>query len=126
MSNKAKLFVSWVGLRGAVPIIFATYPMVAGVDYSNQLFNMVFFITLVSLIFQGMTISRSAVYFDLKDENEIIEKSFDVELSEDINSVLKEELVHNDLAGKKLSEIKMKQGMLVMLKKRRHMPSFFR
>ena len=43
MSNKAKLFVSWVGLRGAVPIIFATYPMVAGVDYSNQLFNMVFF-----------------------------------------------------------------------------------
>ncbi len=118
MSNKAKLFVSWVGLRGAVPIIFATYPMVAGVDYSNQLFNMVFFITLVSLIFQGMTISRSAVYFDLKDENEIIEKSFDVELSEDINSVLKEELVRNDLAGKKLSEIKMKQGMLVMLIKR--------
>lgn len=118
MSNKAKLFVSWVGLRGAVPIIFATYPMVAGVDYSNQLFNMVFFITLVSLIFQGMTISRSAVYFDLKDENEIIEKSFDVELSEDINSILKEELVRNDLAGKKLSEIKMKQGMLVMLIKR--------
>ncbi|MDE7012869.1 MAG: hypothetical protein K2O76_06505, partial [Mailhella sp.] len=67
---------------------------------------------------QGMTISRSAVYFDLKDENEIIEKSFDVELSEDINSVLKEELVRNDLAGKKLSEIKMKQGMLVMLIKR--------
>ena len=65
-----------------------------------------------------MTISRSAVYFDLKDENEIIEKSFDVELSEDINSVLKEELVRNDLAGKKLSEIKMKQGMLVMLIKR--------
>lgn len=41
-----------------------------------------------------------------------------MELSEDINSVLKEELVRNDLAGKKLSEIKMKQGMLVMLIKR--------
>ena len=90
MNRKAKLFISWVGLRGAVPIIFATYPMVAGVDYSNQLFNMVFFITLVSLVVQGMTISRTAIAFDLKDENTSQEKVFDVELSDDINSVLRE------------------------------------
>lgn len=118
MSRKAKFFVSWVGLRGAVPIIFATYPMVAGVDYSNQLFNIVFFITLVSLLMQGMTIAKTALALDLKDENAALEKSFDVELSDDINSVLREEYVHSDLAGKTLAELRMEQGTLVMLIKR--------
>lgn len=118
MSRKAKLFISWVGLRGAVPIIFATYPMVAGVDYSNQLFNMVFFITLVSLVVQGMTISRTAIAFDLKDENASQEKVFDVELSDDINSVLREEYVHSDAAGKTLAKLRMEKGTLVMLIKR--------
>lgn len=118
MSRKAKLLVSWVGLRGAVPIIFATYPLVAGVDYSNQLFNMVFFITLISLIVQGMTITKTALHFDLKDENAVQEKFFDVELSDDINSVLREEYVHSDMAGKTLAELRMEQGTLVMLIKR--------
>lgn len=118
MKRKAKLFVSWVGLRGAVPIIFATYPMVAGVDYSNQLFNMVFFITLVSLLVQGMTIKRSALALDLKDENADQEKVFDVELADDINSVLREEYVYSDLAGKTLAELSMEKGTLVMLIKR--------
>ena len=45
---KSRLFVSWVGLRGAVPIIFATYPVVANVEGSNVIFNIVFFITIVS------------------------------------------------------------------------------
>ncbi len=49
---KSRLFVSWVGLRGAVPIIFATYPVVANVEGSNMIFNIVFFITIVSLIGQ--------------------------------------------------------------------------
>lgn len=118
MSRKAKLFISWVGLRGTVPIIFATYPLVAGVDYSNQLFNMVFFITLVSLVLQGMTISKAAISLGLKDENAVPEKSFDVELSDDINSVLREEYVQSDTAGKTLSELRMEQGTLVMLIKR--------
>ena len=57
---KSKAFVSWVGLRGAVPIIFATYPVVANVEYSEQIFNIVFVVTLVSLIVQGMTITSIA------------------------------------------------------------------
>lgn len=54
---KSRLFVSWVGLRGAVPIIFATYPVVANVEGSNMIFNIVFFITIVSLIVQGTSVS---------------------------------------------------------------------
>ena len=54
---KAKTFTSWVGLRGAVPIIFATYPVVADIDGADQIFNIVFFITLLSMIIQGSTIS---------------------------------------------------------------------
>ena len=52
ITMKSRLFVSWVGLRGAVPIIFATYPVVAGVEGSNIIFNVVFFITIVSLVVQ--------------------------------------------------------------------------
>lgn len=57
---KAKTFTSWVGLRGAVPIIFATYPVVADIDGADQIFNIVFFITLLSMIIQGSTISWAA------------------------------------------------------------------
>ena len=60
ISFRAKLFTSWVGLKGAVPIIFATYPIVEGIPGSEQIFNIVFFITLLSLIFQGMSIPRVA------------------------------------------------------------------
>lgn len=118
MSGKAKAFVSWVGLRGAVPIIFATYPVVAGVDYSNQLFNMVFFITLVSLVIQGMSITYAANRLELKDENIPMDREFGVELAEDINSKLIEKRVQADMDGKTLSEIKMDAGSLVMLIKR--------
>lgn len=53
---RAKTFVSWVGLRGAVPIIFATYPVVAHVEGASQIFNIVFFVTLLSLLVQGTTV----------------------------------------------------------------------
>ena len=65
-----------------------------------------------------MTISRTAIAFDLKDENTSQEKVFDVELSDDINSVLREEYVHSDAAGKTLAELRMEKGTLVMLIKR--------
>lgn len=57
---KAKVFLSWVGLRGAVPIIFATYPVIAGIEDADFLFNVVFVITLLSLALQGTTITAAA------------------------------------------------------------------
>jgi cell volume regulation protein A len=48
-----KLFISWVGLRGAVPIVFATYPLIAGVGKANTIFDLVFFISASSVLLQG-------------------------------------------------------------------------
>lgn len=54
---RAKLFVSWAGLRGAVPIVLATFPMVAGVPGAFTIFNIVFFVVLVSSLIQGPTMN---------------------------------------------------------------------
>ena len=67
---RSKLFISWVGLRGAVPIIFATYPVVANVDGSRQIFNIVFFITILSLVIQGSTVSYMAKKLHLDEKTE--------------------------------------------------------
>ena len=52
-SVRSKLFISWVGLRGAVPMVFATYPMIAGLDKAGMIFNLVFFISITSVLLQG-------------------------------------------------------------------------
>ena len=57
---RSKLFVSWAGLRGAVPIVLATFPMVAGVPGAFAIFNVVFFVVLLSSVIQGPTIKWAA------------------------------------------------------------------
>lgn len=120
MSNRARWFVSWVGLRGAVPIIFATYPVVAQVPGSNQIFNIVFFITLLSLIFQGMTIASGArlLHLDLPQEKEGNE--FGVELPDEIDTQLRDVTLTAEMLskGNRLVDMKMPKGTLVMLVKR--------
>ena len=56
MKLSRRFFISWVGLRGAVPIVFATYPLLAGIDKADMIFNIVFFISVTSVLFQGTTL----------------------------------------------------------------------
>jgi cell volume regulation protein A len=59
--NKRNIaFISWVGLRGAVPIVFATYPLLAGIDKAGMIFNIVFFVSLTSVLIQGTTLPAMA------------------------------------------------------------------
>ncbi|WP_159022908.1 potassium/proton antiporter [Formosa sp. L2A11] len=60
MKNRRRLYISWVGLRGAVPIVFATYPLLAGIEKANIIFNIVFFISVTSILIQGTTLSLFA------------------------------------------------------------------
>jgi potassium/hydrogen antiporter len=55
---RERLYVGWVGLRGAVPIILATFPVLARVPGSEQLFDIVFFAVVVSGVLPGATVSR--------------------------------------------------------------------
>lgn len=57
MKLRRRFYISWVGLRGAVPIVFATYPLLAGIDKANIIFNLVFFISVTSVLIQGTTLS---------------------------------------------------------------------
>lgn len=57
MKLRRRFYISWVGLRGAVPIVFATYPLLAGIEQANMIFNIVFFISVTSVLIQGTTLS---------------------------------------------------------------------
>ena len=120
ISNKARLFVSWVGLRGAVPIIFATYPVIAGIEGSQQLFNIVFFITLLSLVVQGMSISSFARWLQLDLPEEKEGNEFGVELPDEIDTKLEDMTLTTEMlaGGNRLKDMNIPKGSLVMLVKR--------
>ena len=120
INRRSLLFVSWVGLRGAAPILFAIYPVVAGVEGAQSIFNIVFFITIISLIVQGTTISRMAHALKLSAPLPKTGNDFGVEIPEDIGSDLHEITVTGDMALRSptLKDMRLPKGTLVMIVKR--------
>lgn len=119
---KEKLFVSWCGLRGAVPIIFAILPLSANVEHSHLFFNIVFFCTLISLLVQGTSLPLMArlLKLDIKGSDENVLKNFDVDFSDEIKSVtseisLTEKALEN---GRLLMDLALPDKTLVVMIKR--------
>lgn len=123
-SFKGKLYISWVGLRGAVPIIFATYPLIAGIEHAHLFFNIVFFITILSLLLQGTTVASFAKWLNLTEAPEK-KPVFSLELPDEIKSKICElEVKEEALAkGNRLIDMDIPEHSLVVLIKREE--SFF-
>ena len=120
-TTKARIYISWVGLRGAVPIIFATYPLIAGLDNSKFIFNIVFFITIISLLIQGTTVSAMARWLGLDSKDEM-KKEFDVSLPDEIKSSMSEIQITESalLNGNKLMNLTLPDNTLAVMVKRDH------
>ena len=115
LSTKARLYISWVGLRGAVPIIFATYPVVEHIEGAEMLFNIVFFVTLISMAVQGTTVSGMANALGLAFEEK--ESSFNEELRDHMTAAFSEVEVNRQMLvkGGTLSEIHLPDNTLVVM-----------
>lgn len=86
---RAKAYICWVGLRGAVPIIFATYALMSpAVVHARFMFNLVFFITILSLLIQGTTVNSMARKLKLTEP--LDEPHFNVELPDEVASDTRE------------------------------------
>ncbi len=124
ISRKSKLFVSWVGLKGATPIIFATYPILSNIEGGDVIFNIVFFITLMSLVIQGGTLPVVAKWLKLNDDSAVQEKEFDVDLPEeagDLTETTVTEKMIGEMTGKggtALKDLALPDGVRVLMIKR--------
>ncbi len=108
IQNRSRWFISWVGLRGAVPIVFATYPLLAGADKANIIFNIVFFVSLTSVLIQGTTLPLVAKWLHLSLPVKARQRNvIDIERNDSVKSHLTEITVPADskAIGKKIVDV---------------------
>lgn len=121
LNTRGKIYVSWIGLRGAVPIIFATYPWVAGLQYSELFFSIVFSITILSLITQGSTVSWMANKLNLIEAPKGKKRVFKVDLPDEIKSATSEIVVNEGMltVGRSLRDLPIPDRTLAVMIQRK-------
>ena len=119
MSYKAKTYVSWVGLKGAGPILFSLCPVVAGLEGAENIFNIVFCITLMSLLLQGMTLTPVAKKLNLSYEEDPEVETFGMEVPEEMGILRDHVVEETDLeAGETLRDMSLPHGIRVIMVRR--------
>ena len=119
ISVRAKLLVSWVGLKGAGPILFALCPVVAGIEGSTEIFNIVFCITLFSLMVQGMSLSKTADFLKLSYDEDPEVETFGMEIPEEMGMLRDHTLSEGELVdGETLRDLNLPHGIRVVMVKR--------
>jgi cell volume regulation protein A len=123
MKFRRRGYISWVGLRGAVPIVFATYPLIAGIEKAPIIFNIVFFISVTSVIIQGTTLSKVAKWFKVLLPARVKPKSaVDSFLTETPKTAMVEITINddNEIIGNKILELGFpKNAIIAMIKRNR-------
>lgn len=121
MKLRRRFYISWVGLRGAVPIVFATYPLIAGIDKANMIFNIVFFISVISILIQGTTLSVVAKWLHVALPEKVKPLSpSDLLLTENPKAEMEEILITADCQAvdKKIVELGFPKNAIIAMIKR--------
>lgn len=114
---KEKLFISWVGLRGTVPIILATYPLAADIESSSLIFNVVFFIVILSVLIQGVTLNPLAKLLKLNEEDEsVLSTNLPISYNTFRQYMLKED---SSVIGKNIAELNLSGDFIILIVKRK-------
>lgn len=116
-----KTMIAWVGLRGAAPIVLATFPLLAGLQESELLFNLVFFVVIVSVLLQGSSVALVGRWLGV---NVPAPTSSDIPLSDEFTQQHGGDLVEiivpdrSQVDGRRIVDIQLPESALVVLIKR--------
>ncbi len=119
-SRNEKLFVSWVGLRGAASLVFAIYAMTYGVKIENDIFHIIFFVALFSVAIQGTLIPILAKKLDLVDNSTTVFKTFN-DYTGEMSSKLIELTIYkdSDWVNKSIMDADIPNEILIVMIKRK-------